>query len=91
MEASAARPLVDSNFHSRERFSHRGDRRAGRMVRAGGLRRVLPSLRGLGAVHGKLGPADSRDVALGQNRPEGRCDRPFSIDSPGPTQAALRG
>ena len=51
----ADRPLVDSDLRSRERFPHRDDRSAGRMVRAGCRRRVLPSIRGLGAVHGALG------------------------------------
>src|SRR4029077_20607914 len=41
------------------------------MVRGGGRRRVLPSIRGLGAVYGEFGPADSGDFGVGQHRVEG--------------------
>ena len=53
-------------------------------------RRVLPSIRGLGAVYGEFGPADSGDVGVGQDRDDRGIDRPFSLDSPGPT-ANLQG
>ena len=36
-----------------------------------GRRRVLPSIRGLGAVYGEFGPADSGDVGVGHDWDDG--------------------